>query len=822
MNEIQSSDSITTKHNRFGGKAEGLLFLKQNKFNVPSFYLLDYKTLQLVESGELTATQLVGQWIGKFKIASDSLWAVRSSANVEDGEKESFAGLFTTEINVPLPGLAKAIDTVLAAYSTTKQLHYGATENLEFGIIIQQMICPAYSGVAFSHNPFDLKDKDTFINIIPGLGVNLVSGKENAFSLKSSGEKIEYLNASENFKGQVFAGELQDVTRSGLQVKREIAPLVDELFKTTRRISALKKQPVDIEFAIADAQIYWLQVRPITSGVGAGPEIIWDNSNIGENYPGITLPLSISFVQRTYLKAYSGMAAFLGMHKTSIERNKMLFGNMVGGINGALYYNVTAWQQLLYQLPFGKKTSKLITRIWDMEAAEFAKPVAGSSIFMYVKLLWNLIRSFLFFNKIKKGFESIYNQVITAYKPEQFEDKTHAELISAYIDLEVKLMENWIAPVLNGFFAMLSFSVLKKIIQKSRLHNTHPNFANDILFSQGDVVSVKIVREFQDLLKLIGANEALNTLFRENSPEIIAKQLLNSDPVFWEKVNLYIEQYGERCEGGELKLETMNYKDEPLRFIQLLKTNAQTISRNDNSSWQFDYREILRQTYRFRPIKRMLLQSLIALTISRIKDRENYRFMRTKAFAIMRTIFRAIDKNLLDHQLIEKPGDSLFLDLTEIMNPELATSYKPLIEQRKNDYATYEKMKQTNRYIQTQNGFARVEKDATDNAKKVLKGIGCCSGTITARVRVIGDDVLEHTELSGCILVAAYFEPGWINLFAQASGVISEKGNLLSHTAILCREMGIPAIVGAKGILNAIHDGDLVQMNGATGAINIL
>ncbi len=77
-------------------------------------------------------------------------------------------------------------------------------------------------------------------------------------------------------------------------------------------------------------------------------------------------------------------------------------------------------------------------------------------------------------------------------------------------------------------------------------------------------------------------------------------------------------------------------------------------------------------------------------------------------------------------------------------------------------------------------------------------------------------------DFSGKILVADYFEPGKINLFSKAGGIISIRGNLLSHTAILCREMGIPSIVGARGLLSKIKDGDKIEMNGATGKIYLI
>ena len=65
-------------------------------------------------------------------------------------------------------------------------------------------------------------------------------------------------------------------------------------------------------------------------------------------------------------------------------------------------------------------------------------------------------------------------------------------------------------------------------------------------------------------------------------------------------------------------------------------------------------------------------------------------------------------------------------------------------------------------------------------------------------------------------------DPGWVFLLATASGVISEKGSLLSHTAIISRELKIPAIVGVENLLNTIHTGDLIEMDGNKGTIKII
>jgi pyruvate,water dikinase len=74
----------------------------------------------------------------------------------------------------------------------------------------------------------------------------------------------------------------------------------------------------------------------------------------------------------------------------------------------------------------------------------------------------------------------------------------------------------------------------------------------------------------------------------------------------------------------------------------------------------------------------------------------------------------------------------------------------------------------------------------------------------------------------GEILVAPRTDPGWIMLFPSASGLLVEYGSLLSHSAIVAREMSIPAIVSVRGLTAWLSTGDEVEFDGSTGRITLL
>ena len=75
---------------------------------------------------------------------------------------------------------------------------------------------------------------------------------------------------------------------------------------------------------------------------------------------------------------------------------------------------------------------------------------------------------------------------------------------------------------------------------------------------------------------------------------------------------------------------------------------------------------------------------------------------------------------------------------------------------------------------------------------------------------------------AGSILVAERTDPGWIMLFPMAAGLIVERGSLLSHSAIVSREMGIPSVVAVPGVTQWLRDGDLVELDGGKGIVRRL
>jgi pyruvate,water dikinase len=92
---------------------------------------------------------------------------------------------------------------------------------------------------------------------------------------------------------------------------------------------------------------------------------------------------------------------------------------------------------------------------------------------------------------------------------------------------------------------------------------------------------------------------------------------------------------------------------------------------------------------------------------------------------------------------------------------------------------------------------------------------------VQAPVRLVREP-RDAGDLAGHILVAERTDPGWTLLFPAARGLLVERGSLLSHSAIVAREMALPCIVSIPALMATLRDGEMVEMDGATGTVRRL
>jgi pyruvate,water dikinase len=144
---------------------------------------------------------------------------------------------------------------------------------------------------------------------------------------------------------------------------------------------------------------------------------------------------------------------------------------------------------------------------------------------------------------------------------------------------------------------------------------------------------------------------------------------------------------------------------------------------------------------------------------------------------------------------------------------------------RKNKYEMYALLPAYSRIIFSDKAFDKNHRNINMNSvycgKDEMLGIPCSNGVVEGEACVV-TDVKNVSSVKDKILITKMTDPGWVFLLAEAKGVVSEKGSLLSHTAIISRELGIPAVVGIDNLMSTVKNGDTVRLDGASGVVKIV
>lgn len=846
-----------------GGKAHNLYRLLSLGINVPQWVVIPAEALLAMLPAELKQSndhKAITSFISSIEIPAaviDAItgeinaeyYAVRSSAADEDGASFSFAGQFESHLYVTKNDLASCIRKIwISAYSERVQA-YRKSNGLSMGngiaVIIQEMVNADVAGVGFGIDPISGDRNAKVISSVYGLGEGLVSGELDADTFTVKGSSIEKKIVEKTY--QVIIDGKQGGTRKveTETSKRNSSSLNDtQLLQLCTILDTLNKatgKPQDIEFAFGNEKLYLLQTRPVTSltkvADQSGDRIVWDNSNIIESYPGVTTPLTFSFIIKVYEAVYRQFSAMMGISKEDIEAHDNVLANMLGLVQGRVYYNLLSWYKLLALLPGYSLNAEFMEKMMGVKERFELKDLPQRTRFNERMRVLNMVRIMLrnlrALPKMRKDFVRDFNKMMNEYKAIDFDSCRAEELMRLYMNFEQTLLKKWKAPLVNDFFAMIYFGVLQKLITKYNISD-NKNLHNDLLCGARDIISTEPIRLNLAISTMIQEDAAAKELFINNNEQEIWKQLSNGKhPHVKKALDNYIDRFGERTV-GELKLETITYTQEPAAFVKIIKSyvtqgiTASSAHSNIDIELRAKAEEEVRRALKGKPVKKMLFNYFLKGARMLVSSRENLRYERTRAFGVVRQIFCAMGRSFYAEGIIEQPRDIFYLKKEEIFEfiqgAAVNKDLKDLIALRKKEFTSYENEKPAERIttygiVNHGNDFKAAVKQAPLEGD--LKGLGCCPGRVKAKVRIVRDPK-EVEDLNGDILVTSSTDPGWVTLFPTASAILVERGSLLSHSAIVSREMGKPCIVGVTGILERLKTGDIVEMDGSTGEIKII
>ncbi len=745
-------------------KAENLKILRDNGFPVPPFTVVTGSEVDLSFSQAET-------------------FAVRSTFEGEDTGDSSFAGQFDTLLDVPRAKVASAVEQVRKSYEKETIRAYREALLRKSGeapsvvpedhasrtapVLVQEMLHPDMAGVAFSSNPTGLLNEIVLV-VGEGLGDAVVEDRADTTTYYYNKDDALYYYETQGASPTLETG------------------ILETLWDLVKRVEELYGRPMDIEYAVCGAEVYLLQARPITTFRGKDL-IVLDSSNIVESYPDLTLPLSMSFAKEIYYEIFRALLVRATNGSSVVSELDASLRDMVAMANGRVYYRITSWYDILRLMPFSDR----FIAIWQ-EMLGVSNRAVDSDLKVPIRTKAVMLKTILNYlqitpremDKLSEFYETYANdleQELDRLARAEGAEKVRG-LLRKYHSLKNDVIPRWDITLMNDMYAFL-FTALSGKKNREQLSNL------------SNLASMEPAK-------------AMNAL-----AETARTQGMDSDAYRTQKEQ-FLSDYGDRCL-GELKLETRTYRTNP----ELVDLYVERLSEPANTSSAPSAQNA---------VPSRTLNPFVRRARIGIRNREISRLNRTRLYGFGRTIFTEIGNALYDMDLLDDPLDVFYLYIPELetyasWDRKEGADFRRRVDERKKQYEQFAELPPYTRLVydgqihQKQTHGLRTDRPT---APGVMTGTGVSHGTAVGEAFVVEQPDLSM-DTTGKILVTHSTDPGWVFLIQNAAGIVAEKGSLLSHTAIITRELGKPAVVGVKDATRLIQTGDTVVVDADAGTVRL-
>ncbi len=864
---------------RVGGKAAALAALTQSGLPVPPWFVVlpaafhasvtadlvealqqatSAESAQAIFDGVRLAPQLAGQVataanrIG----GADALFAVRSSATEEDSARLSFAGQLDSFLFVPRAELAARIVRVWRSGFGDRILRYRREAGIDAlagvpAVIVQRMVDGSVSGVAFSADPVSGRRGIAVVAAIPGLASALVSGEAAADTWRVDRHEaiVERTIETKRLMHRADPARAEGVVSVPVPEEAAARPaLADDgvvrVASLARRAEAHFGRPQDIEWTLAADELFLLQSRPVTTLADkADPDAVravWDNSNIIESYSGVTTPLTFSFAQRAYENVYREFCRLMRVPPAVVEAQADMFACMLGLINGRVYYNLLNWYRLVALLPGYASNRRFMEQMMGVRES-LPEDIAGAQrpanaarrVGDAVRLafaLGGIAASLLTLDRRVGRFYQRLQRTLGTQRPD-LSGQRPDELVAYYRGLERGLLTNWDAPIVNDFATMISHGLLRRLCT-AWAGDSGGTLSNDLLCGGTRMLGGEPARRVRAMAELaVPDRDLVQALCEQPLTSIRAR--LQAHPDLQRELDAYLDKFGDRCT-EELKLESATLHDDPTPLLRAVGQCAAGLASGTarsetpaQATVRAEAEAKVGEALRRRPLRRLVFARILAAARARVRAREDLRFERTRVFGRARQVLVELGRRLYALDVLDDANDVFYLEVDEVLAfveaRSTATDLKGLAAARKAEFARYRRLPAPADRFETRGIAYRghsfgAERPAAELAGDTLRGLGCCPGVVRGPVRVVSDP--RNASLRpGEIVVAERTDPGWVMIFPSAAGLLVERGSLLSHSAIVARELGLPTVVSLAGLTRWLGDGEWVEMNGATGVV---
>lgn len=869
---------------QIGAKAASLLALCNDGIAVPAFFCvttrvydellarlpgplqqalaaLDGDASQLTElSGQVrdavaacglpdgTAEELARAFEDSFP--TEQLVSVRSSGVGEDSATHSFAGQFDTHLYVTKDTLAaRVLDCFASAFSARalfyRQLHRLPPDTTRMAVVVQKMVDSIAAGVSFTVDPTSGRTDRVLISAGLGLGSGVVDGSVpvDTFVIAHDGTILKRSinpksTAVTRDQGNGHGTTVTEIDSAAAALPALSDTQAQQIAAIALRLAERRCCPQDVEWALdRDGTIRVLQARPVTTRL-AGRPTTFDNSNLVESYPGLTSPLTFSLMRQAYRANFLGLVRAFGAPAALVERHPDVYENLVGLLNGRMYYNLSNWYRMFELIPGMERALPAFEKAMGFKA-QGGPPQSTRTlgqrlrwIPVQARVLRRLLISWARIGSRVDTYINAFEACDRDVRSVELHRLDAHELLDRVERYTRELFWPMAAAPISDFFTQQLYNLLGVLIAKWGLGDPLA-LRNELLCGETEMKSVEPVHSLVALSQQIRDDAAARTLFESDAGSATVWAAIETDPRLRglsRALGEHVRHYGDRSL-GELKLETVTLTDDPTDLVAILRNYLrggksvvamETHERAIRSAAEATVRKELAR----HPLRRVMFAFVLSHCRWGLKARENIRFTRGRMAGLFRKLFRALGDRFADTGLLETPTDIFFLTESEIADAirgaSATTGLHDLVALRRREYETAACLHAPSRIEPRGIVLAGdlFEPAAPSDSHGGLVGTGCSPGRVRARAMII-DEPRTDLVINGEILVATTTDPGWVFLMVAAGGLISEQGNVLSHTAIIGRELGIPTVVGVTNATRLIPDGASIELDGGSGRVTI-
>jgi pyruvate,water dikinase len=448
------------------------------------------------------------------------------------------------------------------------------------------------------------------------------------------------------------------------------------------------------------------------------------------------------------------------------------------------------------------------------------------------RALWKLKKGYRELPKSVPSFLSHFQNFYNDMDRSSFETATFSHLLDLMDMLKDRCLAHWHTPIINDFYVMQTNGNLARMLERAG-YDEPTAVHNSLISGEEGIESTEPTRFLMRMAKEARGDEALDKACREGEALECIANLKEKFPEYGAKIDDYVERYGDRTM-GELKLETISLREDPSFVIEVIRNflDRPDLDPDKLASNEKELRHKAEADVygRLGPIGSWRMRRMVTEARNAVKNRENMRLSRTRAFGLARDAYRNLGRCLMEAGKLDDARDIFYITVEELEAYHegrcINTDFRGLAAVRKAEFEAYEDDEPPHHFetrgpVYHGNSYKYESDVEIDPNAEILKGIGCYPGVVESDIRLIFSPKDELT-VNGKILVTVRTDPGWAPLFPTTCGILVERGSTLSHSAVVARELGIPAVVGIPGLTSILEDGENVLMDGEKGTVQRL